>query len=145
MYEGSDLHTPGTNNNQSQWTTTGSEPNSKHSSPLSPQGLYSGIQRPPSILTSDSRGDNDDGDDNDDDNDDGDDNDIRQGTPEELREIVGYGDDDDFHRGDGILEVKTHPFAGKRKHGIISYICIDVHTYYYAYNSYIYMLPLLLF
>ena len=72
MYEGSDLHTPDTNNDQSQWTTTGSEPNSKHSSPLSPQGLYSGIQRPPAILTSDSRGDNDDGDDNDDDDNDDD-------------------------------------------------------------------------
>ena len=92
MYdEGSGVHTPG--DAQSSLSVNGS--GSKKSSPLSPQGLYSGMQRLPSDLKSDSGEDEDE---------------LVSG---ELREIVGYGEDDCFDTDENEdIKVESPMYTG---------------------------------
>ncbi len=111
--DGSDMHTPGYTQGQ---MSEGS--GSKHSSPLSPQGLYSGIlQKPPSLevmndLDIDTNENTNDVD-HDDDDDSRDDQNLENDS-EELREIIGYreNDNEQVDNDDDRMDIESSPYTG---------------------------------
>ena len=96
--EGSDVHTPG----HAQGQISG-ENSSKHSSPLSPQGLYSGMYKPSSDLIDCCEVDETER---------FNDRNEQEGSSDELQEIVGYGEIVEDVDNYDCIEVETAPYIG---------------------------------